>query len=114
MGEVTKTEPINGYIFMNVIPDAIKNLKLPELSFPDKLTFLSDDRISNIELIIQRKEPVTCIVRYWRDKDPENPKSGLEMYEQYYYLRANLEWYVAFERFSESSVIGVAPLTVHS
>ena len=108
MGEVTRKEfsEIPVVIGATMTDEIMQNLKLPKLSLKD--------RIIDIKLSIEPQELVQCVVKYWKQKDPDNPKSGLEMYEQYYYLRANLEWYVAFERLSESSVIGVVPLTVYS
>jgi len=108
MGEVTRKEfsEIPVVIGATMTDEIMQNLKLPKLSLKD--------RIIDIKLSIEPQELVQCVVKYWKQKDPDNPKSGLEMYEQYYYLRANLEWYVAFERLSENSVIGVVPLTVYS
>jgi hypothetical protein len=97
MGEVTRTESITGRTFMKITPDTTKSLKLPDLSFTD--------RVGYIDLVLQPHQVVTCSVRYWGDKDPENPQLGLKERERFYYLQDNLEWKFGFELDYKSSWI---------
>jgi hypothetical protein len=94
MGKVTETIPITGKTFMK---HTTKSLKLPDLSFTDRLGY--------IELMVQPNQVVTCSVRHWVDKDPNNPQLGLKERERDYFLQDNLEWKFGFEQDYKSSWI---------